>query len=435
MNKKKIIIIIAIIVLIAAVVWFFTAGANGKQEGQFKLEAIKRGDLENIVSCTGTLSAVGTVSVGSQVSGLVVKVNADYNSPVKAGQMLAVLDKTLFASSVKDAASGLSRAKAQYHQAKAELTRNRPLFERGHLSEMEFLVTQTNAETAAAAIRSAEATLSRAQTQLKYTDILSPIDGTVIERTVEPGQTIAASFQAPKLFVIAKDLTKMQIETAVDESDIGQIKEEQTVRFTVQAYPDETFYGKVRQIRLNPTVLQNVVNYTVVVDASNEKKLLLPGMTATVDFLVEERKNVLLVPNAALNFVPPADVVAKYKLEMTETTKEKVQDRVKEEKSANNGRGSLGGLNGKKMHVNSGRVYYLDKNGVPTIVFFAKGASDGNMTEILKSKELHEGLQVIIFYATADKLKPTEKGFSIPRPGGTRSGSGGGGGGAHGPRI
>lgn len=418
MKNKNIIITIAIIIALVAVMWFVMGGAKGEPEGHFQLEAVQRGNLENLVSCTGTLSAVGTVSVGSQVSGLVVKVNADYNSPVKEGQMLAVLDKTLFAASVKDAESGLTRARAQYNQAQAELKRNRPLFERGHLSEMEFLVTQTNAETAAAAIKSAEATLSRAQTQLKYTDILSPIDGTVIERTVEPGQTIAASFQAPKLFVIAKDLTKMQIETAVDESDIGQIKEEQSVRFTVQAYPDETFTGKVRQIRLNPTVVQNVVNYTVVVDALNEKKLLLPGMTATVDFLVEERKNVLLVSNAALNFIPPAEVIDKYKLEMSETMKERLEGRVKQEQVAN-GRGGQGGLVGKKSTMNSGRVFYLDKNGVPTIAFFEKGASDGNMTEILRSADLREGLQVITAYVSADKIKAKEKGFALPRPGGS----------------
>lgn len=434
MKKKRIFIIISMIILIVAVATVFRAKGKGKGEGSFQLDMIKKGDLENIVSCTGTLSAVGTVNVGSQVSGLVATVNADYNSTVKEGQVLAILDKTLFNTSVREAEAGLFRAKAQYAQAEAELKRNRPLFEKGHLSEMEFLVTKTNAETAAASMKSAEATLNRARTQLKYTTILSPIDGTVIERTVEPGQTIAASFQAPKLFIIAKDLTKMQIETSVDESDIGQIKEGQAVRFTVQTYPDEIFNGNVRQIRLNPTVVQNVVNYTVVVDAANEKKLLLPGMTATVDFIVDERKDVLLVPNAALSFIPSAEVIAKYKLDTQKNMKEKVQGRVKEERDAENGNHS--GFMGKKNHANSARVFYLDKNGMPTIGFFEKGATDGTVTEIIRSKDLHEGMQVITAYLTAEQLKAKGDTFSMPRPGRPgSSGSNRSGGGNHPPRF
>ncbi|MGE5343728.1 MAG: efflux RND transporter periplasmic adaptor subunit [Candidatus Omnitrophota bacterium] len=419
MKKKRIIFIGAIILLIAGF-FIIKSLSKPKSKDKFETEVIKRGNLEDVVSSTGTLNAVSTVNVGSQVSGILEKVFVDYNYNVKKGQLLAVLDKTLFYAAVTDAEAGVLRAKAQYDQAQAELKRNQPLFQKGHLSEMEFLTIKTNAESALAALRSAQATLTRAKTQLKYTEIRSPIDGTVIERSVDAGQTIAASFQAPKLFIIAEDLTKMQIEATVDESDIGQIKEGQDVRFTVQSYPDDTFHGNVRQVRLNPTTIQNVVNYTVVVDAANEKKQLLPGMTATVDFMVAERKDVLLLPNSALTFTPSPEMMAKYRDQM-----------MAKFKNRQNG-GSGGGMPGGGFHMrqdgeNSGgarggnfggfqpgnplkpngkhlaRVYYLDPNGVPSIALFEKGATDGKMTEIKRSKILKEGINVITAYVSGEK--------------------------------
>lgn len=419
MNKKKIIIIIGIIAVLfigAFIIKPFSKSGNG---AKFELEEIKRGNLENIVSCTGTLSAVSTVNVGSQVSGIVEKMLVDFNDNVKKGDLLAVLDKTMFNASVKDAEAGILRARAQYDQAQAELKRNQPLFEKGHLSESEFLVTKTNAETATASLRSAESTLKRAQTQLAYTEIRSPIDGTVIERAVDAGQTIAASFQAPKLFIIAEDLTKMQIDTNVDESDIGQIKEGQSVRFTVQAYMDETFTGKVRQIRLSPTTIQNVVNYTVVVDANNDKKLLLPGMTATVDFMVEESKDVLMAPNSALSFTPPQEMLQKIQAQMAA----KWQDRQKQGKEGDGagsrdsnggpgmmrpGGGSGNGMMNGKLPEHMGRVFYLDEKGNPAMAFLEKGITDGKMTEIKRSRQLTEGMKVIIAYSDANTTKRTD---------------------------
>lgn len=421
MNKKKIIIIIGIIAVLfigAFIIKPFSKSGNG---AKFELEEIKRGNLENIVSCTGTLSAVSTVNVGSQVSGIVEKMLVDFNDNVKKGDLLAVLDKTMFNASVKDAEAGILRARAQYDQAQAELKRNQPLFEKGHLSESEFLVTKTNAETATASLRSAESTLKRAQTQLAYTEIRSPIDGTVIERAVDAGQTIAASFQAPKLFIIAEDLTKMQIDTNVDESDIGQIKEGQSVRFTVQAYMDETFTGKVRQIRLSPTTIQNVVNYTVVVDANNDKKLLLPGMTATVDFMVEESKDVLMAPNSALSFTPPQEMLQKIQARMAMAAK--WQDRQKQGKEGDGagsrdsnggpgmmrpGGGSGNGMMNGKLPEHMGRVFYLDEKGNPAMAFLEKGITDGKMTEIKRSRQLTEGMKVIIAYSDANTTKRTD---------------------------
>jgi HlyD family secretion protein len=403
-KRKKLLIITVIlcIILIGAITLkslFKTVEAGG-----FRFAEIKRGDLENIVSSTGTLSAVETVEVGSQVSGIIEKILVDFNDEVKKGQVLAILDKTLLDVAVRDAEAGVLRAEAKLAQAEAEVNRNQPLFKKGHLSEMEFLVTKTTLEIAKADIKTAEASLHRATTNLGYTVIRSPIYGTVIERTVDAGQTIAASFQAPKLFVIAEDLTRMQIETNVDESDIGGIKQNQPVRFTVQAYPDDTFTGKVRQIRLQPTTIQNVVNYTVVVDAANEKGILLPGMTATVDFLIEERRDVLLVANTALNFKPTMELMARYIPRMMEKMRSKQGNK--------NMRPGL--------PDNKGMVFYLDADGVPEVIVFEKGATDGLSTEICKSTELKEGMQVITAFKTNKKQGSNKKSSFLmpPRPGG-----------------
>ncbi|MCP5105512.1 MAG: efflux RND transporter periplasmic adaptor subunit [bacterium] len=385
--KKKIILIVSVIGLILVGGFLLKSVSNNGQGGAFQFAEIKRGDLENTVSSTGTLSAVETVEVGSQVSGIINALHVDFNDPVKKGQLLVALDKTLFQVSVRDAEAAVARASARLEQANAEVKRNQPLFEQGHISEMEFLVTKTTAKTARADLETAEAALNRAKTQLAYSEIRSPIDGTVIERTVDVGQTIAASFQAPKLFTIAEDLTRMQIEASVDESDIGLIKEGQPARFTVQAYPDETFTGTVRQVRLQPITIQNVVNYTVVVDASNKVGKLLPGMTATVDFVVERKTDVLLVSNAALNFKPPMEMMKMVTAQRS-------------------------GGKSKDMSV----VFCLDENGFPRVMTLRVGTTDGMTTEIKYSSQLKAGMKVITSYQKSKKSESKDSGFTMPRP-------------------
>jgi HlyD family secretion protein len=431
--KKKNIIIIVIVVLCIAGFFIVKGLKKNKSAEKFEFEAIKRGNLENVVTCTGTLKAVSTVNVGSQVSGILEKLYVDFNSNVKKGQLLAILDKTLFITSVKDAEAGVLRAKSQYEQAQAELKRNKPLFEKGHLSEVEYLTYKTNADVTTAAFRSAESSLTRARTQLNYTEIRSPIDGTIIERSVDAGQTIAASFQAPKLFIIAEDLTKMQIEASVDESDIGQIKEGLSVRFTVQSYPDEMFTGKVLQIRLSPTMVQNVVNYIVIIDAANDKKMLLPGMTATVDFMIEERTDVLLVSNSAIGFTPTPEFFLKYKDQMTA----KFKSMRKEGKGGGTpggmpggmpgampgaGQRNGGGMMGGKLPEHLAKVYYLDEKGVPSIAIFEKGVTDGKWTEIRRSRDLKEGMKLITSYTSGTDTQNANSAMMFPfgGPGGRR---------------
>lgn len=289
-----------------ALLWWFAAGTEDVAGNSYQTATVNRGSLELTVSSTGTLAAVETVVVGTEVSGTVEKVLIDYNDQVTKGQVLAILKPDLFNAAVADAQGTVDQALAGLEMAKKDLERNRPLFEKGYLSEQEFSPYRYNADKTKAALDSARAGLLRAQTNRANSVIRSPIAGTVIQRSIDAGQTVAASLNTPTLFVIAKDLARMQIEAAVDETDIGQIRQGQQVRFSVQSYPEQTFTGTVRQIRLQPTTVQNVVTYTVIVAAENVQGQLLPGMTATVDFIVAQAQDALLVPSAALRFQPTA---------------------------------------------------------------------------------------------------------------------------------
>lgn len=285
--------------------WFWWS--RGRSEApKYRTEAVSRGDVEVLISSTGTLEATETVEVGSQVSGTLATVQADFNDRVKQGQVLATLDTEALDSSVVEAEASVERAAAQLAQAQADLARNRALFDAGLLSASVFEPTATAVRTAEASLRSAQAGLERARKARRNAVILAPADGVVLERSVDPGQTVAASFTAPKLFVLARDLSMMRILADVDEGDIGQIRDGQEVRFTVAAHPGVSHRGRVEEIRLQPRTVQNVVTYTVVVSAPNPDGTLLPGMTATVDFVVDAVKDALTVPSAALRFKPDA---------------------------------------------------------------------------------------------------------------------------------
>ncbi len=298
------IVLIVLAVVIAGLYLWRGAGSAKSAAAPYLTAPVVRGTLERTVSSTGTLAAVETVTVGTEVSGTVAKVLVDFNSKVTKGEIMAVLKPDLFNAAVADAGGTVTQTEAGLAQAEADLERNRPLFDQGYLAAQEFLPYQTARDKARAGLVSARAGLARARTNLGNATIRSPIAGTVIQRSIDAGQTVAASLNTPTLFIIAKDLARMQIEAAVDETDIGQIQPGQPVRFSVQSYPERTFTGSVRQVRLQPTTVQNVVTYTVIVEAANDDKVLLPGMTATVDFVVERVEGAFLVPNAALRFKP-----------------------------------------------------------------------------------------------------------------------------------
>ncbi len=295
-RKKWWIIILAAVVIILNLI--FGGGKSSKPE--FATLPISRGDMRQVVTATGEISPVNTVSVGSQVSGTIEELYVDYNSKVKKGDLLLTIEPSVLQASVDEAKASLISAESQRNYAKSEYTRNKTLYKDDFIPRAELEQSQTQYEQAEQSVARAKSQYERALTNLGYATITSPVDGTVISRKVDKGQTVAASFQTPDLFEIAEDLTRMQIETAVSEADIGVIKEGQPVTFTVDAYPTQTFQGVVRQIRLSPTTTSNVVVYTVVIDVDNSDLRLMPGMTAFVTIIIDEKFDVFKVQNAAL---------------------------------------------------------------------------------------------------------------------------------------
>jgi HlyD family secretion protein len=305
--KKRIIIPTAVLILAVAAFLIFFRGTSKKYE--FRFDKVSQGDITMYVTATGTINPVISVEVGTQVSGIINKLYADFNSVVKEGQVIAQIDPTFLQQSVRDASASLDRAKAQYADAKRVMDRTKSLFDKGLESQANYDAALTQYESNQAQMKQAEASLERAKINLAYATIYAPINGVVIDRKVNVGQTVAASFSSPTLYTIANDLQKMQVQTTIDESDIGRISIGQEATFTVDAYPDDRFRGTVSQIRLAPVSVQNVVNYTVVIDVNNNDLKLMPGMTANVRILVGSSSNVLRVPNLALRFQPPADLV------------------------------------------------------------------------------------------------------------------------------
>ena len=301
---------IIIVILITGGIWLYLATRGSKIE--YVTVNISRGDIRQVVTATGEINPVNTISVGSQVSGTIEDIFVDYNSHVKQGELLLKIEPSVLQATVDESLAALDSAKSQLTLAKNDYNRNKTLYDSGYIARAEMEQSQTNYEQAIQSVKRAQSQYERAVTNLGYATITSPVDGTVISRKVDKGQTVAASFQTPDLFEIAEDLTKMQIETAVSEADIGVIKEGQNVTFTVDAYPQKKFNGVVRQIRLSPTTTSNVVVYTVVIDVDNSELHLMPGMTAFVTILIAEAHDVWKTQNSAFlirnfkNIIPDA---------------------------------------------------------------------------------------------------------------------------------
>ncbi len=401
---KKIIPLLLVVILGGAGWWYFTR--NGEQEqNPYRFVTVEQGDLEALVSSTGNLEAVVTVQVGTQVSGIVSKIYADFNDRVRKGQVIALIDTTLLVSAIRDAEANLERNRAQLEYTREEFERIRGLFEKNFTTEVEFNTARYNYEVAQASAKSAQVSLERARRNLDYATIRAPISGVVVERNVDVGQTVAASFSAPQLFLIANDLSQMQILALVDESDIGRIREGQEARFTVQAYDDRTFTGTVRQVRLQSQSQENVVNYTVVVDVDNSDGALLPGMTATVDFIIERATDVLKVPNAALRFRPTPEMLEAFRAQMAErranlpdSARGRLGGQAGGARSGATGGnatgGRSGGFFGGNRNTDVAMLWYLDENGRPAAVRVRKGITDGQMTEI-RGRGVEPGMQVI----------------------------------------
>lgn len=312
-HISKIWIAIGAVVILAIAVWMLSGGKK-QEEVSFKEEKVEKASLQNSVTATGTIEAVTSVTVGTQVSGIVDKLYVDYNSTVKKGQIIAELDKTNLISQLNTSKAELASAQSSLDYQLANIRRYRTLYEKGLVSADDYESAQLSYNQAKQQVAQAKENVQRAQTNLSYATITSPIDGTVISKSVEEGQTVAASFNTPELFTIAKDLTNMQVVADVDEADIGEVKEGNRVTFTVDAYPDDVFQGKVMQVRLQATTTNNVVTYEVVISAPNADLKLKPGLTANVTIYTQERSGVLCVPSKALRFTPTKETVGKAKI-------------------------------------------------------------------------------------------------------------------------
>ena len=415
-NRFVLIIVLSILVLGAGGFFYFSNASSA--DVMYRMDKVTRGDLQVVVTATGTLSAVTTVQVGTQVSGTIAKLYADFNSNVKKGQIVALIDPTFLEASVKDAQANLQRAKAQANETKRAFDRTKKLLAKGLASQADYDAAITAYESNAAAQKQAQAQLDRAEINLRYATIRAPIDGVVISRAVDVGQTVAASLSAPTIFTIANDLTKMQVQANVDEADIGKVQVGQDVKFTVDAYAEQPFKGAVSQIRLAPVTVQNVVNYTVIIDVPNPELKLMPGMTATVTILVTKKENVLRVPTVALRFQPPAD-----QIEVRKDSSNQQDDSARTERRRQfmqrmqEGGGQFtrqGG--GERAMV---RLWVQGKNKKLTAIPIRPGIVDGTFTEILHG-QIEEGQEIVVGVLTQ---KPTTTATPLSPVGG-----GGGGG-------
>ena len=420
MRRKKT-FLVAIAVLLAASAGFgFWLWRSSPKDLNYITAAVQKGDVTQVVTATGSLSAVITVQVGSQVSGTIDKLNADFNTQVKAGQMVARLNQDKFKASVDQAKANLLSAQANVakqkvaiEDARRTLERNKELKKRDLLAQSDLDASQTAYDAALAQlevnkaqVEQAQAAVSQASVDLNNTVIRSPVDGIVVSRNIDVGQTVAASLQAPTLFLIANDLSKMQVDTNVSEGDVGNVWVGQDVTFTVDAYPSRRFNGKVLQVRNAAVMVQNVVTYDAVVGVDNKELLLKPGMTANVEFVVSQKTAILKIPNAALRFRPPTDG-------------QPVQVSAPGQ-GAGGGAGRGGGNSGAGQVSRGGRgagasrqgtVHVLrDQQAMPVRVRL--GISDGSFTEVVGG-ELREGDQVIVAIGTqASSSRPAgRRGF------------------------
>jgi HlyD family secretion protein len=374
---------------------------------------VEKGDITIGVTATGTLSALTTIDVGTQVSGVISKIYVDFNSEVKKGQIIALLDTTSLAVSVQESETNLSSAIARYNQIKQEYDRNKMLLEKKVIPQVEFDQSYTSLQTAGNDVRSARAQVSRMRINLKFAKIVSPIDGIVISRNVNVGQTVASSFNTPTLFSIANDLSKMQVTANVDEADIGQVKEGQKVKFTVDAFNESIYEGKVKQIRIQPNVLQNVVTYTVVIDAENPGKKLLPGMTASITIVQNERTDVKRIPLNALGFAPDKQYWKSFCEFLPDSTKEKFKDKKEDskkgdgEKKGRRARGEIKDGSIQSIWVKSGEKVFPMK--------VITGLSDGTMIEV--KGDLKEGDQVVVGVMAQAKEQSQQKSPFMPQMG------------------
>lgn len=432
LKKKHLLIAAAAVVVAAVVLWLTVFGKNGQSVEAYRKEAVSRGDIEAVVVASGTLNPVDVVEVSTQVSGRIAEIYVDFNTRVKAGQLLAKIDQSSFLTRLdqneanyRSTQAALDKSRVmldsmakKYERAKSLLEKNLISFEEMENAETQFLNAEADVKSNEARLEQARSQRDSSKIDLEFTVIRSPIDGIVINRAVNVGQTVAASFQAPKLFEIANDLSRMRVECSVDEADIGRVQEGQEARFSVDAFPNDQFTGKVTQVRYSPVVAQNVVTYVSLVEVENPQLKLRPGMTATVSIVTGQATNALRVPNSALRFTP--DLPPEQLAAIMQKVREEMQAKRQAEGGSPAGTGGGPGAGGMffgggnsggaaptpemmarfRQASASGRSrqmsrVWVEVKGELRPVFVRTGVSDNTHTEIVRG-ELEEGQEVIV---------------------------------------
>jgi len=419
MKKRKLIIIVAFVAIAAIALWLIFGRGSNKQVISYETQAVKKGTIEITVTATGTVEPVKQVEVGTQVSGVIKNIYVDYNSKVKKGQLLAVLDKTPLLAQLASTKAALASAQSQLTYQEANYNRIKQLFEKKAISETDYETALFQFSSAKANVDQMKSEVDRAQTNLGYADIYSPIDGVVLSRAVDEGQTVAASFNTPTLFTIAQDLTKMQVVANVDEADIGQVSDGQKVNFTVDAFPDDVFEGKITQVRLEPTTNSNVVTYSVVIDAPNPDLKLKPGLTASITVIVNEADNVLTIPAKALRFEPDSSLLAQNNMKTGFNTANAATPQTAVQQTSNDQK-----TGSKEQADKSTRTIWLKENGSIRPVQVVTGITDETDVEILSG--LKEGDLVVVSMqktkaSAAASTSENRSPFMPKRPGSERT--------------
>ena len=374
---------------VALAAWLYSKKEQPLPASTYRTVAVDSGNLTQTITATGTINPVALINVGSQVSGTVIELKADFNDHVKKGQVLLKLDPTIFNAQIRQVEASVASAEASLRLAQANFERNARLVGQNYVSALTLDQSRRELDVATANVKLAEAQLARAQADLNNSVIRTPIDGVVIKRTIDLGQTVAASFTTPNLFQIARDLTKMQIDTSVSEADVGALKDGQPARFVVDAYPDREFDASMRQFRLAPNVVANVVTYNVVLDVENKQELLKPGMTAQVRLVVGKRDNVLRIPTAALRFRLPDEEAGK------ELKKQKAASAGKPEQVASTAADEDDlSFYSKNEAARQFKIYKLDARNQAVPVDIRIGLSNFRYTEVLGG-DLKKGDKVV----------------------------------------
>jgi HlyD family secretion protein len=420
--KKSILYIGSAVVVLAAGFLVYRSLGKTKQTVSIETAKVERGTISNTVTATGTLEAVKTVDVGTQVSGVIEKIFVDFNSQVKKGQLLAQLDETPLLASLEQSKATVDQAEAQVKYQKATYERYKALVAKKLIAQSDFDLAEYNYNNAVGSLNNAKSQYDKNKINLSYARIYSPIDGTILNRAVEVGQTVAASFSTPTLFSIANDLTQMRVEAKVDEADIGQLVNGQRVEFTVDAFPSRKFSGEVTEIRLQPTTTNNVVTYTVVIGAPNPDNILKPGMTANATFFVTERKDILLVSAKATRFTPDPTALAAY---MAPIRGNGAQASERPEHPMGNGpMPNEGGMSSKKADNDSIHMVWIkESNGEIHPKRITVGVTDEINYEVVNG--LNEGEEVVTSMTagvtqTSATAKTAKSPFMPQRPGSTK---------------